>query len=203
MTDFTDKLDAYADDLFHGCHSHAEVTRAAVVAFHEAACVNEYTRGVLDWAALTLERDALRARAEAAERERDAAHQHLHAWKVQYDKQAAELARVSEVRRWECNCIQFGPEPEDDMAVRAKDYDELQADNARLRKDYEEGIEAWRQNNAFFGEWIGKIAATLDIVLDDLMYKDHQRVIDFAREVLAEYKAARGAKLITPRSTTY
>jgi sulfur relay (sulfurtransferase) DsrC/TusE family protein len=88
--------------------------------------------------------------------------------------------------------------------IRATDtIEQLQADNARLRKDYEEGLEAWRQNNAFFGEWIGKIAATLDIVLDDLMYKDHQRVIDFAREVLREYKAARGAKLITPRSTTY
>ena len=41
-------------------------------------------------------------RCEVAEKERDAAHQHLHAWKFQYDEQAAELARVREAhsRAW-------------------------------------------------------------------------------------------------------
>lgn len=67
------------------------------------------------------------------------------------------MSTDSDVKRW-----QFGDIPADYMYrgfVLASDYDALAAERDALRK-------------------------ALEVVLDDLMYKDHKRVIDFANAAL-------------------
>ena len=106
MTDLQ-KIEAALDALLNGHRNYpfdyaAQVAdRAAVLAIHQ-----NMVEQIRAMARIGINQEGeisdLRARAEAAEKERDAAHQHLHAWKVQYDEQAAELARVREAhaRAW-------------------------------------------------------------------------------------------------------
>ena len=95
--------------------------------------------------------DALVSQLTAARAELATAHQHLHAWKVQYD--------------------------------------ELQADNARLRKDYEEGLEAWKVNSTWHAGWCERFMKELD------KYRDAWEP-DFSpvSQAMDEYKAARAGR---------
>ena len=73
--------------------------------------------------------------------------------------------------------------------VLADDYEQLQADNARLRKDYEEGLEAWKVNSTWHAGWCERFMKELD------KYRDAWEP-DFSpvSQAMAEYKAARAGR---------
>ena len=63
---------------------------------------------------------------------------------------------------------------------------------AELRKSYEEGLEAWKKNNEFFGGWCERLAAIMDIYVTDFKTPTINMLDVRAMEAaLAEYKAAR------------
>ena len=65
----------------------------------------------------------------------------------------------------------------------------LVADNERLVKNYAEGLEAWKANNAFFGGWCERFMKELD-KYQDAWEPDFSPV----SQAMDEYKAARAGR---------
>ena len=120
---------------------------------------------------------------------------HLHAWKVQYDEQAAELARV----RGACQAIHDrfilalgrGEQATGDLVSEMAGLATaaLAAELAESNKRFEEHLEAWKANNAFFGGWCERFIKELDT------YRDAWEP-DFSpvSQAMDEYKTARAGR---------